>query len=34
MDINVDLLQLFINLFDKKTSVGGIRNIPNNKLAE
>ena len=34
MDINVDLLQRFINFFDKKTSGSAIKNIPNKELAE
>ena len=36
MDINVDLLQWFINFFDKKASGSGIKNknIPKKKLAE
>ena len=35
-DINVDLLQWFINCFNKKTSGSGIKNenIPNKELAE
>ena len=34
MDINVDLLQWFINFLIKKTSGRGIENIPNKELAE
>ena len=36
MDINVDLLQWFINFFDKKASGSGIKNknIPKKQLAE
>ena len=34
MDMNVDLLQPFINFLIKKTSSGDFKNIPNKKLAE
>ena len=34
MDINVDLLQWFINFLIKKASGRGIKNIPNKELAK
>ena len=34
MDINMDLLQPFINVLMKKTSGGDLKSIPNKKLAE
>ena len=34
MDINVDLLQSFINFLIKKTSGSDLKNVPNKELAE
>ena len=34
MDINMDLLQSFINILIKRTSGSGIKNISNKELAE
>ena len=34
MDINVDVLQWSVNCLIRKTSGGGIKNIPNKELAE